>query len=77
MVVDALKAVAEKKKLTIVCVIHQPRYEIFSKSGLQIAPSFFFFTLICLPSQNIDRNNFLILIFDESRNRSSETIFRV
>ncbi|CAH3118120.1 unnamed protein product, partial [Pocillopora meandrina] len=31
MVVDALKAVAEKKKLTIVCVIHQPRYEIFSK----------------------------------------------
>ena len=44
MVVDALKAVAEKKKLTIVCVIHQPRYEIFSKSGLQIAPSFFFYS---------------------------------
>lgn len=31
MVVEALKVVAEKKKLTIVCVIHQPRYEIFSK----------------------------------------------
>ncbi|KAL9979697.1 hypothetical protein ACROYT_G017399 [Oculina patagonica] len=31
MVVDALKAVAEERKLTIVCVIHQPRYEIFSK----------------------------------------------
>nr|XP_058973128.1 uncharacterized protein LOC131799421 [Pocillopora verrucosa] len=31
MVVDALKAVAEEKKLTVVCVIHQPRYEIFSK----------------------------------------------
>ncbi|PFX16850.1 putative white-brown complex homolog protein 30 [Stylophora pistillata] len=30
-VVDALKAIAEEKKLTIVCVIHQPRYEIFSK----------------------------------------------
>ena len=31
MVVDALKAVAEERKLTIVCVIHQPRYEIFSE----------------------------------------------
>lgn len=31
MVVDALKAVAEERKLTIVCVIHQPRYEIFCK----------------------------------------------
>ncbi|RMX47630.1 hypothetical protein pdam_00015147, partial [Pocillopora damicornis] len=31
MVVNTLKAVAEEKKLTIVCVIHQPRYEIFSK----------------------------------------------
>ena len=39
-----------KKKLTIVCVIHQPRYEIFSKSELQIATSLIFFTLICLPS---------------------------
>ena len=34
MVVDALKAVAEERKLTIVCVIHQPRYEIFSESDL-------------------------------------------
>ena len=42
MVVDALKAVAEEKKLTIVCVIHQPRYEIFSKSELQIAISLIF-----------------------------------
>ena len=31
MVVDALKAVAEERKLTIVCVIHQPRYEIFGE----------------------------------------------
>ena len=28
-VLRALRAVAEKGKLTVVCVIHQPRYEIF------------------------------------------------
>ena len=27
----ALRAVAEKGRLTVVCVIHQPRYEIFGK----------------------------------------------
>ena len=42
MVVNTLKAVAEEKKLTIVCVIHQPRYEIFSKSELQIETSLIF-----------------------------------
>ena len=30
-VMNALKAVAEKGRLTVMCVIHQPRYEIFSK----------------------------------------------
>ncbi|XP_031574041.1 ABC transporter G family member 28-like [Actinia tenebrosa] len=30
LVLDALRAVAEKGRLTVVCVIHQPRFEIFS-----------------------------------------------
>ena len=30
-VLRALRAVAEKGRLTVICVIHQPRYEIFSK----------------------------------------------
>ena len=30
-VLDALRTVAEKGGLTIACVLHQPRYEIFSK----------------------------------------------
>ncbi|KAK3702963.1 hypothetical protein QZH41_012414, partial [Actinostola sp. cb2023] len=30
LVLDALRTVAEKGRLTVVCVIHQPRFEIFS-----------------------------------------------
>lgn len=31
LVLEALRKVAEKGRLTVVCVIHQPRYEIYSK----------------------------------------------
>ncbi|EDO37533.1 predicted protein, partial [Nematostella vectensis] len=31
LVLDALRAVAEKGKLTVICVIHQPRFEIFDR----------------------------------------------
>ena len=30
-VLKSLRAVAEQGKLTVLCVIHQPRFEIFSK----------------------------------------------